>query len=76
MANYAKGTSEAATVKAMPTQAIPYSLDRDKAAKNQPIPFTFNTADYPTATDGLSRAMSSSRARSSNTASDRSARRP
>ena len=51
VANYAKGTSEAATVKAMPTQAIPYSLDRDKAAKNQPIPFTFNTADYPTATD-------------------------
>ena len=35
----------------MPTQAIPYSLDRDKAAKNQPITFTFNTADYPTATD-------------------------
>lgn len=51
VANYAKGTSEAATVKAMPTQAIPYSLDRDKAAKNQPIAFTFNTADYPTATD-------------------------
>lgn len=51
VANYAKGTSEAATVKAMPTQAIPYSLDRDKAAKNQPITFTFNTADYPTATD-------------------------
>lgn len=24
---------------------------RDKAAKNQPITFTFNTADYPTATD-------------------------
>ena len=51
VANYAKGTSEAATVKAMPTQAIPYSLDRDKAAKNQPITFTFNIADYPTATD-------------------------
>ena len=51
VANYAKGTSEAATVKAMPTQAIPYSLERDKAAKNQPITFTFNTADYPTATD-------------------------
>ena len=51
VANYAKGTSEAATVKAMPTQAIPYSLDRDKAAKNQPITFTFNTAEYPPATD-------------------------
>lgn len=51
VANYAKGTSEAATVKAMPTQAIPYSLDRDKAAKNQPITFSFNTEDYPTATD-------------------------
>lgn len=51
VANYAKGTSEAATIKAMPTQAVPYTLDRDKAAKNQPITFTFNTADYPTATD-------------------------
>ena len=50
-ANYAKGASEPATVKAMPTLAVPYSLDRDKAAKNQPITFTFNTEDYPTATD-------------------------
>lgn len=51
VANYAKGASEAATVKAMPSLAIPYILDRTNAAKNQPITFTFNTADYPTATD-------------------------
>ena len=50
-ANYEKGASEPATAKAMPTLAIPYILDRDKAAKNQPITFSFNTADYPTATD-------------------------
>lgn len=51
VANYEKGASEPAIVKAMPTLAVPYSLDRDKAAKNQPITFTFNTEDYPTATD-------------------------
>lgn len=50
-ANYEKGASEPATAKAMPTLAIPYILDRDKAAKNQPITFSFNTEDYPTATD-------------------------
>ena len=51
VANYEKGASEPATAKAMPTLAIPYILDRDKAAKNQPITFSFNTEDYPTATD-------------------------
>ncbi len=62
-ANYEKGASEPATAKAMPTLAIPYILDRDQAAKNQPITFTFNTEDYPTATDvsGPSRATSSRR---------------
>jgi len=51
VANYEKGASEPATAKAMPTRAVPYVLDRDKAAKNQPITFTFNTEGYPTATD-------------------------
>ena len=51
VANYDKGASEPATAKAMPTLAIPYILDRDKAARNQPITFSFNTEDYPTATD-------------------------
>ncbi len=51
VANYAKGASEATTAKAMPALAIPYILDRETAAKNQPITFTFNTEDYPTATD-------------------------
>lgn len=50
-ANYEKGASEPATAKAMPTLAIPYILDRDQAAQNQPITFSFNTQDYPTATD-------------------------
>ena len=51
VANYAKGAADAATIKAMPTQAIPYTLDRESAAKNQPITFTFNTEEYPTATE-------------------------
>lgn len=50
-ANYTKGASEPATAKAMPTLAIPYTLDRTQAAVNQPITFTFNTEDYPMATD-------------------------
>ena len=51
VANYAKGPAEAAQVKAMPTLAIPYTLDRSKAAINQPIKFTFNTEGYPGATN-------------------------
>ncbi|WP_295935425.1 PQQ-binding-like beta-propeller repeat protein [uncultured Alistipes sp.] len=50
-ADYAKGPSETAVVKAMPALAIPYTLDRELAAKNQPITFTFNEEAYPTATD-------------------------
>ena len=49
VANYAKGASEAAVVKAMPTLAVPYFLDRTTAAMNQPITFTFNTEGYPSA---------------------------
>lgn len=51
VANYAKGASEPATIKAMPTLAIPYFLDRTSAAVNQPIKFTFNTEGYPSATN-------------------------
>lgn len=51
VANYAKGASEPATIKAMPTLAIPYILDRTTAAVNQPITFKFNTEGYPGATD-------------------------
>lgn len=51
VANYAKGPAEAAQVKAMPTLAIPYTLDRSKAAINQPIKFTFNAEGYPGATN-------------------------
>lgn len=43
VANYAKGPSDAARIKAMPTLAIPYTLDRTTAAINQPVRFTFNT---------------------------------
>ena len=49
VANYAKGPSDAARIKAMPTLAIPYTLDRTTAAINQPVKFTFNTEGYPTA---------------------------
>ncbi len=51
VANYAKGPSEPATVKAMPTQAVPFFLDRELAAANQPITFTFNREAYTSATD-------------------------
>lgn len=49
--NYEKGASEATVVRAMPTLAVPYFLDRTSAAMNQPITFTFNTTDYPEAED-------------------------
>ena len=51
VANYAKGPSEPAVVKAMPALATPYFLDRTTAAVNQPIKFTFNTEGYPSATN-------------------------
>lgn len=51
VANYAKGPSEPAVVKAMPSLATPYFLDRTTAAVNQPIKFTFNTEGYPSATN-------------------------
>lgn len=51
VARYEKGPSEAVTARAMPTLAVPYFLDRTSAAVNQPITFTFNTTDYPGATD-------------------------
>lgn len=35
----------------MPTLAIPYTLDRSKAAINQPIKFTFNAEGYPGVTN-------------------------
>lgn len=51
VANYAKGPSEPAVAKAMPALAVPYFLDRTKAAVNQPVKFTFNTEGYPSATN-------------------------
>ncbi len=50
-ANYPKGASDDASVKAMPALATPYFLSRSSAAVNQPIKFTFNTEGYPSATD-------------------------
>lgn len=49
VANYAKGASEPALVKGMPTLAVPYFLSRSSAAVNQPVVFTFNTEGYPAA---------------------------
>lgn len=51
VAVYEKGSSEAATARAMPAYAIPYKIDRETAAVNQPVTFSFNTEEYPTATD-------------------------
>ena len=51
VANYAKGPSEPAVAKAMPALAVPYFIDRTKAAVNQPINFKFNTEGYPSATN-------------------------
>lgn len=51
VANYAKGASEPAVAKAMPALAVPYFLDRTKAAVNQPVKFKFNTEGYPSATN-------------------------
>ncbi|MCM1504385.1 MAG: fibronectin type III domain-containing protein [Muribaculum sp.] len=50
-ADYARGASEPATIKAMPTTAIPYFLSRTSAAVGQTISFSFNTEGYPTATE-------------------------
>ncbi len=51
VANYVKGASEPVTVKAMPSAAVPFFLDRTTASVDQPVTFTFNTEGYPTATD-------------------------
>lgn len=51
VANYPKGASKEATVRAMPTTAIPYFVDTEYPVQNKPITFTFNRAEYATATD-------------------------
>ena len=48
---YPKGESEPATVKAMPMTAQAFFVSREKAVKNQPVRFRFNTEAYPTATN-------------------------
>ncbi len=48
---YPKGESEPATVKAMPMSAQAFFVSREKAVKNQPVRFRFNTDAYPTATN-------------------------
>lgn len=51
VANYAKGASVPAVAKAMPAFAVPFFIDKTKAAVNQPINFKFNTEGYPSATN-------------------------
>ncbi len=51
VANYEKGASDKATVKALPSSATVFFLSQETAALNQPITFSFNTKDFPTATD-------------------------
>ena len=50
-ANYAKGASDVATVKALPALAQPYFVDKTSVAIGQPVHFTFNREGLPTATD-------------------------
>lgn len=49
--NYAKGTSEELVVKAMPALAIPFFVSATSVAQGWPVTYTFNRADYETATD-------------------------
>lgn len=51
IANYAKGPSEAVTIKAMPALAIPYFVSATSVASGWPVTYTFNRNDFPTATD-------------------------
>lgn len=46
VANYDRGASEPAVVKAMPTLAIPYFIDNSSTAIGLPVHFSFNRADY------------------------------
>lgn len=48
---YEKGNAEAASVRAMPTKAVPYFLSSEVAAVGQPITFEFNREGYPDAED-------------------------
>ena len=50
-ANYPKGPSETVSLRAMPSEGTPYFLSSEYACVGQFIEFTFNTEDYPQATD-------------------------
>jgi len=51
VATYAKGDSDPASVKAMPALATPFFQSTETPALRQPVTFTFNREDFPTATD-------------------------
>ena len=51
VANYTRGASDPATVKALPTLAIPYFVDKTETAIGLPVHFSFNRADYTDAAD-------------------------
>lgn len=51
VAHYPKGASDPTTVRAMPTLAIPYFVDRTDVSVGQPVIFTFNREDLANATD-------------------------
>ncbi len=51
VAHYAKGDSDPVSIRVMPTQAIPYFVDRTSVAIGQPVVFTFNREGIPMATD-------------------------
>ena len=51
VARYAKGNSSATTVKAMPSKAKPFFINREKVCIGQPVVFKFNREGFPGATD-------------------------
>lgn len=51
VANYDRGASEPAVIKALPTLAIPYFLSASETAVGLPVHFTFNRTDYTDATN-------------------------
>ncbi len=50
VASYPNGESEPVTVRVMPTQAIPYFVNRTEVSVGEPVEFTFNREGLPMAT--------------------------
>lgn len=51
VAHYPNGDADPVTVNVMPTQAIPYFINRTMVSVGEPVEFKFNRQDLPNATD-------------------------